>query len=47
MTYTKTFLTIKAAQTFARNLMDQGWTVELWTDRGGFKQTVYIVKWHA
>lgn len=42
---TKTFFSKKRAEAFASTLTGFE-TVQIWMDRDGFKQTIYIVKWY-
>ena len=43
---TKTFFSEKRANTFAETLRNQGFeTVQVWFDKDGFNQNIYIVKW--
>lgn len=44
---TKTFFSKGLAEIFAETMRRQGFeTVEIWTGRDGFGQTVYVVKWY-
>lgn len=44
---TRTFFSKVGAEAFADNMRNQGFEdVTVWTDRDGFGQTVYIVKWY-
>ena len=44
---TRTFFSRKRAEAFAEQMKEQGFeSVTVWTDRDGFGQTNYIVKWY-
>lgn len=44
---TKTFFGKSRAEAFANDMEKQGFeTVQIWMDRDGFGQTIYIVKWY-
>lgn len=43
---TRTYFSKKRAEQFAKQLKSQGIEkVEIWNDRDGFGQQIYIVKW--
>ena len=43
---TRIFFHQKSAERFAESLRNQNYKAKIWTDKDGFGQRIFIVKWY-